>query len=107
MLCIPLETTFELLPAFFLTALDGACSNLHFTFFLGDFALIEPNKKRKITSHGPIKNISPPLERKRVPWEKMEKDYIKLHIISSKLIRIPRSRNVVVVHILQSIRIGP
>jgi hypothetical protein len=81
--------------------------NLHFTFFLGDFALIEPNKKRKITSHGPIKNLSPPLERKRVPYEKMEKDYIKLHIISSKLIHIPRSRNVVAVHILQSVRIGP
>jgi hypothetical protein len=37
----------------------------------------------------------------------MKKDYIKLHIISSKLIHIPRSRNVVAVHILQSIRTGP
>jgi hypothetical protein len=34
---------------------------------LGDFALIELNKKRKITSYGPIKNLSLPLERKRVP----------------------------------------
>jgi hypothetical protein len=34
---------------------------------LGDFALIELNKKGKITNYGPIKNISPPLERKRVP----------------------------------------
>jgi hypothetical protein len=40
---------------------------LHFTFFLGDFALVELNKKGKITSPGPIKNLSPPLERKRVP----------------------------------------
>jgi hypothetical protein len=40
---------------------------LHFTFFLGDFALMELNKKRKITNYGPIKNLSPPLERKRVP----------------------------------------
>jgi hypothetical protein len=37
---------------------------------------------------------------------KNEKDYIKLHIISSKLIRIPRSRNVIAVHILQSVRTG-
>jgi hypothetical protein len=34
---------------------------------LGDFALMKPNKKRKITNYGPIKNLSPPLERKRVP----------------------------------------
>jgi hypothetical protein len=40
---------------------------LHFTFFLGDFALVELNMKRKITSYGPIKNLSPPLERKMVP----------------------------------------
>jgi hypothetical protein len=34
-------------------------------------------------------------------------NYIRLHIISSKLIRIPRSRYVVAVHILQSVRTGP
>ena len=67
MLCIPLGTTFELLPAFFLfSALDGACSDVTY-ILLGDFALVEMNKKRKITSYGPIKNLSPPLERKRVP----------------------------------------
>jgi hypothetical protein len=38
---------------------------------------------------------------------KNEKDYIRLHIISLKLIRIPRSRNVVAVHILQPVRTGP
>jgi hypothetical protein len=37
----------------------------------------------------------------------MKKDYIKLHIISPKLIRIPRSRYVVAVHILQFVRTGP
>jgi hypothetical protein len=37
---------------------------------------------------------------------KNKKDYIELHIISPKLIRIPRSRNVVAVHILQSARTG-
>jgi hypothetical protein len=37
----------------------------------------------------------------------MKKDYIKLHIISLKLIRIPRSGYIVVVHILQSVRTGP
>jgi hypothetical protein len=37
---------------------------------------------------------------------KNEKKYIKLHIISSKLILIPRSRNVVAVHILRPVRTG-
>jgi hypothetical protein len=65
-LCIPLGTTFELLPVFsFFPALDGACSVFTFTY-LGDFALVELNKK-KITCYGPIKNLSPPLKRKRVP----------------------------------------
>jgi hypothetical protein len=39
---------------------------LHFTYF-GDFALVELDKKEKITNYGPIKNLSPPSERKRVP----------------------------------------
>jgi hypothetical protein len=38
---------------------------------------------------------------------KNEKNYIKLHIISPKLIRIPRSGYVAAVHILQSVRTGP
>jgi hypothetical protein len=59
--------TFELLPGFFLSALDGACSNFIFYILLGDFALIDLNKKGKITNYGPIKNLSPPLERIRVP----------------------------------------
>jgi hypothetical protein len=66
-LCIPLGTTFELLPVFsFFPALDGACSVFTFTY-LGDFALVELIRKREITCYGPIKNLSPPLERKRVP----------------------------------------
>jgi hypothetical protein len=70
MLCIPLGTTFELLPAFpffCVCALDGACSDFIFYILLGDLALVELNKKGKITSYGPVKNLSPPLERKRVP----------------------------------------
>jgi hypothetical protein len=66
---------------------------------LGDFALVELNKEGKITNYGPIKNLSSPLERKRVPM-KNEKDYINLYIIPSKLIRVPRSRNVIAIHIL-------
>jgi hypothetical protein len=68
-LFIPLGTTFELLPAFFsfFSALDGACSEFTFYILLGDLALVELNKKGKITSYDPIKNLSPPLERKRVP----------------------------------------
>jgi hypothetical protein len=65
-LCIPLGTTFKLLPVFF-PALDGACSDFTFYIFFGDFALVELDKKGKITNYGPIKNFSPPLERKRVP----------------------------------------
>jgi hypothetical protein len=60
---IPLGTAFELLPCFF-SALDGAFSVFTFTS-LGDFALIE--LKKEITCDGPIKNLSPPSERKRVP----------------------------------------
>jgi hypothetical protein len=37
---------------------------------------------------------------------KNKKDYIRLHIIPPKLIRIPRSRNVVAVHILQPVGTG-
>jgi hypothetical protein len=60
--------TFELLSGFFsFSALDGACSDFTFYILLRDFALVELNKKGKITSYGPIKNFSPPLERKRVP----------------------------------------
>jgi hypothetical protein len=62
-LCIPLGTTLELL-CLLLLALDGAFSVFTFTF-LGDFAFIE--LKKEITCVGPIKNLSPPLERKRVP----------------------------------------
>jgi hypothetical protein len=124
--CIPLGTSFELLrlifrrylalhslrddfrasPCFFsFSALDGACSYFTFYIFLGDFALVELDKKGKITNYGPLKTFLP-LWKGKGCHRKNEKDYIKLHIISSKLIRIPRSRNVVVVHILQSVRTG-
>jgi hypothetical protein len=68
-LYIPLGTTFELIPASFFpfSALDGACSDFAFYILLGDLALVELNKKGKITNYGPIKNLSAPLERKRVP----------------------------------------
>jgi hypothetical protein len=52
---------------FSFSALDGACSDFTFYILLGDLALVELNKKGKITTDGPIKNLSPPLERKRVP----------------------------------------
>jgi hypothetical protein len=44
---------------FSLSALDGACSDFTFYIFLGDFALVELNKKRKVACYGPIKNLSP------------------------------------------------
>jgi hypothetical protein len=49
----------------------------------GGFALVELTKKEKITSYDPIKNLSPPLERKRVPWEKNEK---RLHQITHNIV---------------------
>src|SRR5688572_25972903 len=63
-LCIPLGTTLELL-RFYFWALDGALSAFTFTFF-GGFCSYK-TKKKEITHAGPIKNLSPPLERKRVP----------------------------------------
>jgi hypothetical protein len=40
---------------------------------LGDFALVELDKKGKITNNGPIKNLSPPSERKNGAIGKMKK----------------------------------
>jgi hypothetical protein len=54
----------------------------------------------------PLKTFLPSWKEKGA-IEKMKKDYIILHIVSPKLIRIPRFGNVVAVHILQSIRNGP
>jgi hypothetical protein len=76
-LCIPLGTTFDLLPVLF-PALDGACLDFTFYILLGDFALIELNKKGKITSYGPIKNLSPLWKGKGYHSKKNEK---RLHQI--------------------------
>ena len=62
-LCIPLGTTLELLRLYFWHSMVR--SQLLHLHSLGDFALIE--LKKEITCDGPIKNLSPPLERKRVP----------------------------------------
>jgi hypothetical protein len=108
-LCIPLGTSFELLPVFsFLFSFDGACSVFTFTS-LGDIALVELKyEKEKLHAMAPLKTFLPLWKGKGCHRKnkKNKKDYIKLHIISPKLIRIPRSRNVVAVHILQSVRTG-
>jgi hypothetical protein len=67
MLCIPLGTTFELLPVFSFSLHSMVHAQILHLHILGDFALMELNKKGKITNYGPIKNLSPPLERKRAP----------------------------------------
>jgi hypothetical protein len=77
---------------------------LHITS-LGDLALVGLNKNEKLQAMAPLKTFLPSCKEKGA-IEKMKKDYIKLHILSSKLIRIPRSGYVVAVHILQSIRTG-
>ena len=59
--------SFSLLFHFFYLCTRWCMLRFYILHFLGDFALVELNKKGKITSYGPIKNLSPPLERKRVP----------------------------------------
>jgi hypothetical protein len=44
---------------------------------LGDFALVELDKKGKITNYGPLKMFLP-LQKGKVCHRKNEKDYIKL-----------------------------
>jgi hypothetical protein len=106
-LCIPLGTTFELLPAFFLSALDGACSDFTFYILLGDLLSWSYIREKKLQAMALLKTFLPLWKGQGCHRKKMKKDYIKLHIISSKLIHIPRSRNIVAVHILQSVRTGP
>jgi hypothetical protein len=72
----------------------------------GNLALVlhrAKQEKLKITTYGPIKNLSPLLKEKGAIG-KIRKLH-QLHIISPKLIRIPRPGYVVVVHILQFVRI--
>jgi hypothetical protein len=60
---------------------------------------------KKLQAMAPLKTFLPLLKGKGC-HRKNEKDYIKLQIISPKLIRIPRSRYVIAVHILQYVRTG-
>jgi hypothetical protein len=53
----------------------------------------------------PLKTFLP-FEKKKGAIGENKKDYIKLHIVTQKLIRIPRSRNVAAVHILQPVGTG-
>ena len=59
MLCIPLGMTFELLPVFFLSALDGARSDVTFYILMGDFALVELIRKEKLQAMAPLKTFLP------------------------------------------------
>ena len=74
-LCIPLGTTFELLPVFFFFFVCTRWCVLSFYIYIfGGYCSYRVEiRKRKITCCGPIKNLSPPLERKRVPQERIEK----------------------------------
>jgi hypothetical protein len=58
---------------FFLSALDGARSDVTFYILLGDFALMELDKKRKITNYGPIKNLFSPFGKEKGVIGKNEK----------------------------------
>jgi hypothetical protein len=57
------------------------------------------NKSEKLQAMALLKTFLPSGKEKGA-IEKMKKDYIKLHIILLKLIRIPRSGYVIAVHIL-------
>jgi hypothetical protein len=69
----PLRDDFRASPCFFLSALDGACSDFTFYIFFGDFALVELDKKGKLTNYGPIKNLSPPFGKEKGAIGKMKK----------------------------------
>jgi hypothetical protein len=56
MLCIPLGTSFELLPVFSFFALDGACSD--FTYYIfGGFGLVGLNKNEILQAMAPLKTF--------------------------------------------------
>jgi hypothetical protein len=60
MLCIPLGTTFELLPVFFSFSLHSMVhAQILHLHILGDFALVELNKKEKLQTMAPLKTILP------------------------------------------------
>jgi hypothetical protein len=67
---------------------------------LGDFALAELDKKGKKYKLWPHEKPFSPFRKDKGAIGKNKKVHIKLHIVSSKLIRIPRSRNIVAVHII-------
>jgi hypothetical protein len=72
--------TFELLPVLF--ALDG--TDLDVTFYIwGNLALVlrRPKQRMKITTYGPVKNLSPPLKGKWCHKEKNEKITLFTHNI--------------------------
>jgi hypothetical protein len=60
-------------------------------------------QKMKITTYGPIKNVSSLLKGKGCHRKKIRKLH-SLHVISLKLIRIPRPWYVIAIHVIQSIR---
>jgi hypothetical protein len=84
-LCIPLGTTFELLPVFsFFPALDGACSFFTFTFLGGFCSRRAEIKKGKLHAMAPLKTFLP-LWKGKGCHRKNKKDYIKLDIIEREL----------------------
>jgi hypothetical protein len=93
---------FELLPVLF--ALDGADSDVTCYIFGGIWPLycIGLNKKIKITTYGPIKNLSPLLKGKGCHWKKNK----KFTSITHNIVEAHPHWYVVAVYVLQSIRTG-
>jgi hypothetical protein len=77
-----------------------------FTFYMwGNLALVlrrTAQEKMKITTYGPIKNLSPLLKGKGCLRERIRKLH-SLHIISLKLILIPRPWNVITIQVFQPV----
>jgi hypothetical protein len=70
----------------------------------GDLALVlhRAAQKIKITTYGPLKNFLPSLKGKECHKEKIRK-LQNLYIISLKFICIPKSWNVVAIHVFQPV----
>jgi hypothetical protein len=99
MLCIPLGTTFELLPIFLFLCTRWCMLRFYIYIFWGILLSWSWIRKEKLQTMAPLKTFLP-LWKGKGCHRKNEKDYINLYIIPSKLIRVPRSRNVIAIHIL-------
>jgi hypothetical protein len=63
----PLRDVFRASPCFFFSLCTRWCVLSFYIYIFGGYCSCRAEIRKKITCYGPIKNLSPPLERKRVP----------------------------------------